>query len=60
MSFSQSMARTRFSEVSHSSSQLSGMLRQNTACTGMKSTAKMTFSFGSRMTSELSEWLRPT
>ena len=55
MSFSQSIASTRFSDISHSSSQLSGMLRQKTACTGMKSTAKITFSFGRRMTSELSE-----
>ncbi len=36
------------------------MLRKLTASIGMKSTANNSFSFGSRITSELSEWLRPT
>ena len=39
---------------------LSGMLRNGRDSIGMKSTTKINFSFGSRMTSELSEWLRPT
>ena len=41
-------------------STLSGMSRNATVSIGMKSTTKINFSFGSRMTSELSEWLRPT
>jgi len=36
------------------------MARPGTDPTGMKSTANSTFSFGSRITMELSEWLRPT
>ena len=36
------------------------MLRNCTDLIGAKSTTKTSFSFGSRITSELSEWLRPT
>jgi hypothetical protein len=35
------------------------MPRPGTDPTGSKSTTKMILSFGSRMTSELSEWFRP-
>ena len=52
---SQSSASTRFSESCQSGRYESGMLRQFMLCTGMKSTANNTFSFGSRITSELSE-----
>ena len=58
---SQSIASTFLSDSSHSSGEaVSGMLRNSTDWIGMKSTAKISFSFGSRMTSVLSEWLRPT
>ncbi len=36
------------------------MLRQLTELIGRKSTAKISFSLGSRISSVLSEWLRPT
>jgi hypothetical protein len=58
---SQSSASTRFSDSSHSSREaVSGRLRNSSDWIGMKSTVKISFSFGSRMTRLLSEWLRPT
>ena len=53
---SHSMAATRCSDASHSSRDaVSGKLRNSRVWTGMKSTVKISFSLGSRMTRLLSE-----